>query len=103
MLMRAHGTYLPRVVVKFKHESMDIDVNKAVIEVEHESIGESSFQLASYETGLEGVLNAFADDSEGDGIQNTDLENQIVKLEKSGIGRTELKVVGVVTCKKHHY
>ena len=50
--MRAHGTY-PREVVKFKHESMDIDVNKAVI-VEHESIGESSFQLASYETGLEG-------------------------------------------------
>ena len=89
----------PGEVVKFKHESMDIDVNKAVIEVEHESIGESSFQLASYETGLEGVLNAFADDSEGDGIQNTDLENQIVKLEKSGIGRTELKVVGVVTAR----
>jgi len=89
----------PGEVVTFKHESTGQNVQKAVIETEHESTGESAFQLASYESGLEGVLNAFADDGDsmGGDIANVDRKNQIVTFEKSGVGRTQLKVRGMVT------
>ena len=89
----------PGEVVDFKHESTGEEVKKAVIETEHESTGESAFQLASYESGLEGVLNAFADDGDASGGQNknVDRKNQIVSFEQSGVGRTQLKVKGMVT------
>ena len=88
----------PGEVVTFKHESTGQSVQKAVIETEHESTGESAFQLASYESGLEGVLNAFADDSDSTGGEFTDVDrkNQIVKFEKSGVGRAQLKVRGII-------
>ena len=83
----------PGEVVKYDAPSVDIAVNKAIIELKHESTGESSFQLASYESGLEGVINAFADNKDLAG-ENKDVDrtNQIITLEKTGIGRTQFKV-----------
>ena len=45
------------------------------------------------------MLNAFADDGDASGGQNknVDRKNQIVSFEQSGVGRTQLKVKGMVT------
>ena len=88
----------PGEVVGFSAPSMDINVKKAIIELTHESSGESAFQLASYESGLEGVINAFADKEDADGEDTeVDRQHQIQKLDKSGIGRAQFRVIGAIT------
>lgn len=64
----------------------------AIIEVEHTQSGESEFQFASYESGLEGVINAFADDADMSAERREpDRSSQIVQLNKTGIGRAQIK------------
>ena len=83
----------PGEVVKYDAPSSGVAVNKAIIELTHESTGESSFQLASYETGLEGVINAFANDKDmTEDDKGVDRTKQVTTLEKSGIGRTQFRV-----------
>jgi hypothetical protein len=88
----------PGEVVDFKAPSSDVNTKKAIIELTHESIGESAFQLASYESGLEGVINAFADDADADSEDKApDRSNQIQVIEKSGVGRAQFKTIGAVS------
>lgn len=88
----------PGEVVDFKAPSSDVNTKKAIIELTHESIGESAFQLASYESGLEGVINAFADDADADSeAKAPDRSNQIQVIEKSGVGRAQFKTIGAVS------
>jgi len=84
----------PGEVATYTQSGMgEIDSKKAIIEVRHSQQGVSEFQFSSYESGLEGVINAFADDKE---IINErtepDRTSQIAYLNKTGIGRSELKV-----------
>ena len=88
----------PGEVVDFDAPSMDLKTKKAIIELQHESTGESSFQLASYESGLEGVINAFADNADSEKEGNApDTQNQIQVVEKSGVGRAQFKTVGAIS------
>ena len=69
-----------------------VDEKMAIIEVEHTQSGESEFQFASYESGLEGVINAFADDADISAERREpDRSSQIVQLNKTGIGRAQIK------------
>ena len=82
----------PGEVATYKQSSMDIDDKQAIIEVKHTQEGISDFQFSSYESGLEGVINAFADDAEQTSeIGEPDRSNQILILDKTGIGRMRLK------------
>lgn len=84
----------PGEVASYSNSSVgEVNSKKAIIEVEHTQQGESEFQFASYESGLEGVINAFADDKEISAESTEpDRTSQIVTLNKTGIGRAELKV-----------
>ena len=82
----------PGEVATYKQSSMGVDDKQAIIEVKHTQEGISDFQFSSYESGLEGVLNAFADDAEeASEIDEPDRSNQILTLDKTGIGRMRLK------------
>lgn len=84
----------PGEVASYSQSTIDeMNTKKAIIEVKHTQQGESEFQFASYESGLEGVINAFADDKEISAESTEpDRTSQIVTLNKTGIGRAELKV-----------
>jgi hypothetical protein len=70
----------------------EVDSKKAIIEVKHTQSGLSDFQFSSYESGLEGVINSFADDKEIQSERDEpDRTSQITFLNKTGIGRIELK------------
>jgi len=76
------------------------NVQQAIIEVNHNSSGESNFQLLSYEAGLEAVLTGFGDGDDADSEEDeVDRSFQIVKVNKSGIGIGNLRVTGVLTVK----
>jgi len=76
------------------------NVQQAIIEVSHNSSGESNFQLLSYEAGLEAVLTGFGDGDDADSEEDeVDRSFQIVKVNKSGIGISNLRVTGVLTVK----
>ncbi|MBT4407295.1 MAG: hypothetical protein HOC79_05415 [Euryarchaeota archaeon] len=87
----------PGEVVDFKSPSVGIITKKAIIELTHSSNGESDFQLASYESGLEGVINAFANDMDAKEEEHeTDRTHQIVKLEMTGLGRAQFNTIGAI-------
>ena len=73
-------------------------VRQALIEANHSSTGESNFQMISYEAGLEAVLTGIGDggdiDAEDDEVDRT---FQIVKINKSGVGSSQLRVKGVLS------
>jgi hypothetical protein len=73
-------------------------VRQALIEANHSSTGESNFQMISYEAGLEAVLTGIGDggdiDAEDDEVDRT---FQIVKVNKSGVGNSQLRVKGVLS------
>jgi hypothetical protein len=73
-------------------------VRQALIEVNHSSTGESDFQMISYEAGLESVLTGFGDsgdvEAEDDEVDRT---FQIVKINKSGVGGSQLRVKGALS------
>mgnify|MGYP003627825277 FL=1 len=71
----------------------EVNSKKAIIEVKHTQSGLSEFQFTSYESGLEGVLNAFAADKEmSNEATEPDRASQITTVNKTGIGRMQLKV-----------
>ena len=67
-------------------------VRQALIEANHSSTGESNFQMISYEAGLEAVLTDIS--AEEDEVDRT---FQIVKVNKSGVGNSQLRVKGVLS------
>lgn len=73
-------------------------MRQALIEANHSSTGESNFQMISYEAGLEAVLTGIGDggdiDAESDEVDRT---FQIVKLNKSSVGNSQLRVKGVLS------
>ena len=76
------------------------NVQQAIIEVNHNSSGESNFQLLSYEAGLEAVLTGFGDGDDADSEEDeVDRSFQIVKVNKSGIGIGNLRVTGRLSVK----
>jgi len=83
----------PGEVASYTQSGMgEVDSKKAIIEVKHTQSGLSEFQFSSYESGLEGVINAFADDKElSSENKEPDRANQIVQFNKTGIGRAQLK------------
>ena len=85
----------PGDVVNYKSPAGD--VRQAVIELEHNSDGTSNFQLISYEAGLEAVVNAFGDSADvDDEAGEMDRGQQVVTINKSGVGGSQLKVRGVL-------
>lgn len=71
----------------------EVNSKKAIIEVKHTQSGLSEFQFSSYESGLEGVLNAFTADKEmSNEATEPDRASQITTINKTGIGRMQLKV-----------
>ena len=69
-----------------------VNSKQAIIEVKHTQQGISDFQFSSYESGLEGVINAFADAAEENAeAGEPDRSNQTVVLDMTGIGRAKLK------------
>ena len=72
------------------------DVQQAIIELEHKSDGTSNFQMISYEAGLEAVINSFGDSADMDDEAFENDGQQIVSLNKSGIGSSKIKVRGVL-------
>lgn len=74
------------------------ETKQAIVELEHSSSGESHFQLISYEAGLESVINSFGDDADmRDEEDATDYSNQVVTVNKSGVGSMNLNVKGIMT------
>lgn len=72
-------------------------VKQAIVELEHKSDGTSNFQLISYEAGLEAVINAFGDSADvSDETGEADRSQQVVTINKSGVGSSQLKVRGVL-------
>jgi hypothetical protein len=84
----------PGEVVSYNDSTIGVvDAKKAIIEVIHTQEGLSDFQFASYESGLEGVINAFADDKEQTSqVDEPSRDIQITTHNKTGIGRSQLKV-----------
>lgn len=73
-------------------------VRQALIEVNHSSAGESDFQMISYEAGLEAVLTGFGDSGDIEAEDDeVDRSFQIVKINKSGIGNSQLRVKGALS------
>jgi len=72
-------------------------IKQAIVELEHKSDGTSNFQLISYEAGLEAVINAFGDSADVDDERGeADRSQQVVTINKSGVGSSQLKVRGVL-------
>lgn len=72
-------------------------VRQAIIELEHSSEGTSNFQMISYEAGLEAVVNAFGDSADvDDEEEELDRSQQVVTINKSGVGSSQLRVRGVL-------
>ena len=85
----------PGDVVNYK--SPTGDVRQAIIELEHISDGTSNFQLISYEAGLEAVVNAFGDSADVDDEEGeADRTQQVVSINKSGLGSAQMKVRGLL-------
>lgn len=83
----------PGDVVEYK--SPIGNTRQAIIELTHSSSGESHFQMMSYEAGLESVINSFGDDADVEDEKDaTDYSNQVVSINKSGVGGMEIKVRG---------
>ena len=73
------------------------ETKQAIVELEHSSSGESHFQLISYEAGLESVINSFGDNADmRDEKDATDYSNQVVTVNKSGVGSMNLNVKGII-------
>ena len=71
-------------------------VQQAIIELEHKSDGTSNFQMISYEAGLEAVINAFGDGADMDDEEFQAGGEQIVSINKSGIGSSNIRARGVL-------
>ena len=72
-------------------------MRQAIIELEHSSEGTSNFQMISYEAGLEAVVNAFGDSADvDDEEEELDRSQQVVTINKSGVGSSQLRVRGVL-------
>ncbi len=85
----------PGDVVNYKSPAGD--VRQGIIELEHKSDGTSNFQMLSYEAGLEAVVNAFGDSADMDDEEGeADRSQQVVSINKSGVGSSQLKVRGVL-------
>ncbi len=85
----------PGDVVDYK--SSFSESRQAIIELEHSSDGTSNFQMISYEAGLEAVVNAFGNDADvDDEAGEADRTQQVVSVNKSGVGSAELKVRGIL-------
>lgn len=85
----------PGDVVDYK--SSFSESRQAIIELEHSSDGTSNFQMISYEAGLEAVVNAFGDSADvDDEAGEADRTQQVVSINKSGVGSAELKVRGIL-------
>tara|TARA_R100000152_G_scaffold20682_1_gene15246 strand:- start:1452 stop:3233 length:1782 start_codon:yes stop_codon:yes gene_type:complete len=88
----------PGDVVDYENPTTGNQTRRAVVEVNHRlRDGRSNLMLLSYEKGIEGVLMAFEDasafNSEMDASDNT---QQRITLEKSGVGRANIRVFGEV-------
>ena len=83
----------PGEVASYTQSGMgEVDSKMAIIEVKHTQEGVSEFQFSSYESGLEGVISAFADDKEMSlEFGEPDRISQIASINKTGIGRAQLK------------
>lgn len=90
----------PGDIIDYENPIEGIVDRKAIVEVEHRLSGqESDFLLMSYERGIEGVLNDSATLTV-DEDTSVDKKAQIEKVEKSGIGHSNLKVRGVMGAKR---
>jgi hypothetical protein len=70
-------------------------VRQALIEANHSSTGESNFQMISYEAGLEAVLTGIGDSGDVEAEEDeVDRTFQIVRVNKSGVGDSQLRVKG---------
>ena len=83
----------PGEVASYTQSGMgEVDSKMAIIEVKHTQEGVSEFQFSSYESGLEGVISAFAGDKEMSlEFGEPDRISQIASINKTGIGRAQLK------------
>ena len=74
------------------------NVRQALIEANHSSTGESDFQMISYEAGLEAVLTGIGDSGDVEAEEDeVDRTFQIVRVNKSGVGDSQLRVRGVLS------
>lgn len=89
----------PGDVVDFNHAISK--GRQALIEVSHNEIGASSFQMVSYEAGLESILTAFGDDGD---LEDEEFERdktfQVQVLNKSGVGQSNLSITGIMNTRR---
>ena len=87
----------PGDVIIYQDPVTGISLQRAVVEVEHRlSDGTSDFNLLSYDKGIEGVMMSFSD-AQALSSSTNDRSSQRVTLEKSGVGRVQIRVSGVVS------
>ena len=84
----------PGMVVLYENPEMGEVLKQAIVEVEHNlKTGLSDLTMLSYDRGIEGIMMAFQDAS-AIGSSSNDRTSQRLSLEKSGVGRGDLRVRG---------